>query len=350
MDICFYDSEEDSFFTFTENTAHNTGISYEKGLSYIHPLYRSQFIEEFLSTLNGEKRTAKLTIKKLNTKRKKYNTCNITLNAIRVDSNTTIGISIVTTVTNSNQAIINKNNELQDNLSFLLKSSGYQFLEYNPETDKYSITTIDNSHKILSTQQMIESIHPDDCEKATEIISDLKSDKLNNAYIVLRFLNRNTHHYNYYGVNLHSCYFDSRASDKIIGVYHNVTDNLQRLRELEEFKESTTLACEMNNMGFFEYNLHEFEHMYIPYIFTLKYGIDDDNFRDFMDDKSRNTFNILINKFNERSDEIDCNTIKILSPELNKWIYFKFNIIPIRDDINQKIYKYMGFMCEISNV
>lgn len=349
LDICFYDAEEDSFFTFNENTAHNTGISYEKGLSYIHPLYRSLFIEEFLSILNGEKKTARLTIKKLNTKSQKYNTCDITLNAIRVDSNTTIGISIVTTVTNSNQAVIIKNKELQDNLSFLLKSSGYQFLEYNPETDKYSITTVDNSHKILNTQQMIEAIHPDDYEKAYEIISDLKANKLNNAYIVLRFLNDNTHHYNYYGVNLHSCYFDSPTSDKIIGVYHNVTDNLQRLRELEEFKESTTLTCEMNNMGVFEYNLHEFEHTYIPYIFTLKYGINDDNFRDFMDDESGENFNTLIDMFNERTNDINCKPIKILSPELNEWIYFKFNIIPIRDDINQEIYKYMGFMCVISN-
>lgn len=349
LDICFYDVEENTFFTFYENSAHNSGITYEKGLSYIHPIDRSIFIEEFLSILNGEKRTSRLTIRKHDNKTQEYDTCDVTLNAIRVDSNTTIGISLITTPTNTNQAVVIKNKELEYQLNFLLHSSGYQFLEYNPDTDIYNITTIDKSYKKFSSQQLLKSIHPDDREKFSEIITDLKSHKLNKAYIVLRFLTNNINNYKYYGVNLHSCYFDSPSSEKIIGVHHDITDNLLRLRELEEFKESATLVCEMNNMGTFEYCLNEYEHMYIPYLFTSKYGIDDDNFKDFMDDNSKEIFNNLIQLFHEKSTKIDIMPIKILSPKINKWIYFKFNLIPIRDDINQEIYKYMGFICELPN-
>ena len=349
LDISFYDAEENSFFTFSKNTVKNTGITYEKGVLQIHSLDRSFFIEEFLSILNGEKRTAKLTLRKQNLASQEYETCDVILNAIRIDANTTIGISLITTPTCTNQAEVIKNKELEYNLNFLLHSSGYQFLEYNPNTDNFTITTIDNSYKVYNSQQLIKSIHPDDYNKYIEIITELKTNKFKNAYLVLRFKSSSSSIYNYYSVNLHSCYYDDKPSDKIIGVYHNVTDNLLRLRELEEFKESATLICEMNNIGIFEYNLNEYEQIYIPYIFTFKYGIDDDNFIDLMDNKSRDIFNNLIILFNNKSDKINIQTIKILSPKTNMWIYFKFNIIPIRDDINQEIYKYMGFMCEIDN-
>lgn len=349
LDICFYDVEENSFFIFSNNKAYNSGISYEKALSHIHPIDRSIFIEEFLSILNGEKRISRLTIRKHNNTSQEYDICDVTLNAIRVDSNTTIGISLITTPTNTNQAVVIKNKELEYQLDFFLHSSGYQFLEYNLITDIYNITTIDKSHKEYTSEQLLNSIHPDDREKFSEIITDLKSHKLNNEYIVLRFLSNNLNNYKYYGITLHSCYFDTPSSEKIIGAYHNVTDNLLRLRELEEFKESATLACEMNDMGVFEYNLNEYEHMYIPYIFTSKYGIDDDNFIDLMDDNSKERFKNLINLFKVKTTKIDIEPISIFSPKINQWIHFKFNIIPIRDDIDQEIYKYMGFMCKISN-
>lgn len=348
LDISYYNSEDNMFYTFSNNTAVNTGITYENGLTYIHPLYRSIFIEEFLSILNGEKKTAKITIKKNSIKNPKYSSCDVTLNAIRVDSNNTIGISMVTTPTEIKQAMVIKNKELQDKLSFLQHSSGYQFLEYNPETDKYDIFTQSSAHKQFSSNQLLNMIHPDDCEKAVEIIEDIKAQKTTSAYLVIRYKIDNSNHYNYYGITLRSCNNDTPYSDKIIGVYHNITDNMQRLRELEEYKESTTVVCEMNYMGYFEYSPNDFEHLYIPYLFTEKYGIDDDNFTDCMDEESRMTFFSLIDKFNERSADVNNYHIRMKSPDSGKWVKFEFILNPIRDDINQEIYKYMGFMKEIS--
>ena len=347
LDICYYDSAEDLFYTFTQSTAKSTDISYEKCLSYIHPLYRSQFIEEFLSILNGEKRSAKITVKKLNTKNQKYSTCDVTLNAIKVDSNTTIGISLVSTTSDIHQTAATKNKELLNHLTFLSKSSGYQFLEYTQETELLHVTRNDNSHKTYNIMQIQEAIHHDDYEKVLEIMNDLRSQQTNNAYLFIRFKADNSKQYNYYDVNLHSCHEDTPPSDKIIGVYHDISENMLRLRELEEFKESTTLACEMNNMGYFEYNVNEFEHSYIPFMFTIKYGIDDDNFIDCMDDESRDTFNGLIDLFNERRSDIGTKTVRISSPETKQWVNLEFILIPIRDDINQEVYKYMGFLKEI---
>jgi hypothetical protein len=72
LDICYYDNDDNRFYSFANNTAHDTGVSYEQALTYIHPLSRSLFIEEFLSILNGEKRTAQITIKRIFGKENKY--------------------------------------------------------------------------------------------------------------------------------------------------------------------------------------------------------------------------------------------------------------------------------------
>ena len=348
LDICYYDAEDNMFYTFTNNAAQCTNVTYENGLQYIHPLHRSIFIEEFLSILNGEKRMAKITIKRMNIKSQKYNTCDVTLNAIRVDSNTTIGISLVTTTSEAKQLMTIKNKELQTNMTFLQESSGYRFLNYDIIADKFNITTISNINKTLSSQQVLGRIHIDDREKSIEIMDDLKSGKIDNAYIVIRYRQEDSERFDYFEVNLHSCSNDTPPSEKIIGVYHDITENLQRLRELEEFKEGTTSICEKNDMGYFEYCIDEFEHSYIPYIFTSKYGINDKNFTQCMDDESREIFKSLVDKFNAKESKLGNNIIKVMSPKTNEWIYFDFLLTPIKDDINEEVYKYMGFMRDIT--
>lgn len=349
LDICYYDVENNSFFKFHKNKAYDTGVSYEESLTYIHPLSRSLYIDEFLSILGGIKGSAILTIKKRNKKTNKYNTCVLYFNAIRADANTTLGIAFITLSSKNNRVLYNKHQELQNDLDFLLSSTGYQFLEFNLINGTFIVNTADKIRKEFSSERLFALIHPDDCGKVNELIENLKLYKQTNSYIVFRFFNVDKNKYCFYSVNLHSCHLDNNPRDKVIGVYQDISNRVEQFRDLEEFKECTTLLCEKNNIGIFEYCLTDYEHIYIPYVFTEKYGIDDDNFKDFMDDTSRNIFKSLIEKFNDKIDEINCESIKILSPALNKWVYFRLNIVPVRDDMNQEIYKYVGFMIEIQN-
>lgn len=348
LDICYYDSEDNLFYTFANNTAKSTDITYEKGLQYIHPLYRSRFIEEFLSILNGEKRTAKITIKKNTPKNQKYYTCDVTLNAIRVDSNTTIGISLVTTSSVAKHALSIKNNELDNKITFLLNTSNYQFFEYEQETDRFIITRQDYTYKRLNHEQLLEIIHPDDRKKANEIINDLKTGKIENTYTIIRY-KPNSYNYNYYKISIHSYHDDIIGTTKFFGVYHNITEQIQEMREYEEFKEIAIQTCETIGLGYFEYSLTDSEHYYIPDIFTDKYGFDDENFMNCMDEESRNIFNSLIEKFNAKERNIGKNVIKLKSPITDSWIYFEFMLHPIEDDMNQQIYKYMGFLNDITD-
>ncbi len=344
LDVCYYNVKDDDFYTFTNNTALRTGMSYEKSLAYIHPLYRSLFIDEFLSILNGEKSKAQLTIKKNVSKEQKYNTYELILRAIKLSPNTVIGISLISVPIDTKQTMVIQNKELQSNMSFLLRSSGYQFMEYDPENDKYSITTIEGGHKEFNSTQIFDAIHPDDCPKAIEIMEHFKSGKITDSYIVLRFMPDKTIRYSYIELYLHSCYFDTPSRNIVLGVYHNITDQQIRLRELEEFKECTTIACEKNNMAYVEYCVDDVEHSIVPYYLTEKYDIDEDNFTELLNKESREKYDSILNKFNVRSENIGVTVLNIKTPNNDKWLSLKLIVTPVRDDIKGDIYRYMGFI------
>lgn len=344
LDIRFYNVKDDDFYTFNNNIALRTGMSYEKSLQHIHPLYRSLFIEEFLSILNGEKSKAKITIKKGNGKDNKFNTCDLTMKAIKMNGNSIIGISLISTPSDIKQTAAIQNKALKSNLSFLLRTSGYQFMEYNPETYTMSITTMDESHKEFSSQQIFDAIHPDDCPKAIEIIENFKNGKITDSYIVIRFMPDKNISYEYIELYLHSCNLDTPPRNIVIGVYHNITDHLTRFRELEEFKDSATTVCEKSGMGFVEYFADDSEQLMIPYIITEKYDIDDENFVENLDNESLEKYNNLINQFNERTAKIEETSFKVMSPKTGEWFKLSLVVVPVRDDINGDVYKYMGFL------
>lgn len=348
LDIYYYDNDDNVYYAFSDNTAKSIGLTYEEGLLYIHPLNRSYFNEEFLSIMNGEKKSAELTVSKRNDiTSSEYNTCHISFNAIRVDNNTTIGISIVSTTVNTKQHAEPDCYDLQRRLSLLSHSNEYHFFEYDSNKDEFYISTLDDTQKHIDYKQMLDNVHPGDRAKVVDIINDLKTGKTETDYIVIRYLKDEK--YNYYRIRVKIYIDESSSSFKIIGFYHNITEYVQRIQELEEFSESTILTCEANGMGYFEYCPTDSEHIYIPYIFTEKYGFDDDNFIECMDDDSRNTFNRLIEKFNAKEENIGNNIIKLKSPKNNEWIYLEFLLQPIKDDLNQEIYKYMGFLNDITD-
>lgn len=350
LDICYYDAIHNKFYQFTDGSEHDTEVSYEQSLTYIHPLYRSIFIDEFLSILNGEKRKGRLTIKRCNPKSQKYSICDVTLNAIRVDHNTTIGMSIVSTPSDAKQAIVIKNRNLENRMALLVKASHYQFIDYTPETDRFRVLTVENTYKDYTLQQAINHIHVDDRKKAVELFEQLKSFTKTDGNIIVRFFIDDLNRYGYYRINLHSCYEDNPSSENIIGVYSDITDQIAKLRELEEFKDVATLVNERNDMGFFEYCPTDHEHFFIPFLFTEKYGIDDNNFNDCMDEESRNIFFSMLDKFHERAEEIDENIIvKMTSPDTGEPVYMQFMIIPLMSDVKQEVYKYMGFIKDITN-
>ncbi len=349
LEIWYYDNEDNKFYTFSNNTVRSTEITYEESLLYIHPLNRSLFIEEFLSLMNGEKKYAEITIEKSIDKTfTSYKTFHLRMNAIRVDSNTTLGISIVSTPTNIQIPTTTTNADLQHKLSFLLQSSEYQFFDYNLVNDTFTIRDANGTQREIDYRKLFNNIHQDDRSKATEILDDIKSGENKLNYVVIRFL-AEYGVYNYYRITITS-YFDETTSEtRIIGTYHNITEYIKQLREYEEFKESTILSCEANGIGLFEYNIDEQEHFYIPFLFTEKYGFDDDNFIECMDEDSRKTFKVMIEKFHAKEINIGKNIIKLKSPITDTWIYFEFILQPIKDDINQVIYKYMGFINDVTS-
>lgn len=345
VNFCYYDNESDRFFSFSGKTANNTGITYEQALTYLHPLSRSQFIDEFLSILNGEKSTAQLTLKSSSPNSQIYTINEVTLNAIRADINTTIGVSIIFAEI-SDKIQLQTQSEAQHKLSYLLKASGYQFFEYNINKQIIDITTTNNSHKLLDIEQFCNVIHPDDYEKSTDIINDLKTGAISNAYLVLRIKTSSSNHYQYYSINLHS----QNNSEIIIGIYRNITDNMLQLRDLEEFKECTSIFCETNCMGYFEYTPNEKEPLFIPPYFTNEYGIDDENFINLMDNESQNAFNVLLDKMNTYSHKIESSRLNIKSPDTGAIVKIELYIIPISDDLKQEVYKYMGFLKDLTQL
>jgi len=348
LNICYYDSEEDRFYSFSDNKAHNTGFSYEQVLSYIHPLSRSLFIEEFLSILNGEKRSAHISIKVALGNSNIYESREIILNAIRVDSNTTIGISLASSISDNSNVALSKHKELQNKLDFLMKSSEYQFLEFNPQSQIFNITTLDNSHRILDYEKMNNSIHPDDRGKSEEIIQEMLSNQKENAYLVLRIKTGLSDKYQYYRINLHSYYDPNTANQYIIGVYHNISDNVLRLHDLEEFKESVTELCKANSIGVFEFIPYEIEHYIVPDYFYDKYGVNDDNFTSLMDNESQDKFDELLSKLNNKTEHIDKTIVKLKSPITNNWVAFEFTIKSLYDETTQDINKYLGVIKDLS--
>lgn len=348
LDICYYDNDDNRFYSFANNTAHDTGVSYEQALTYIHPLSRSLFIEEFLSILNGEKRTAQITIKRIFGKENKYESRDITLNAIRVDSNTTIGISIASSPTETNDISISKYTALHDRFDLMLKSTECQFFEYNPITQIFNITTTDNSHRIFNTTQMIEAIHPYDRGKYSEILHDFTTNHRETAYLVLRIKTGLSNKYHYYGVNMYSYYDNNISANIIIGIYSNISNNIYQLRELEEFKETAIQLCEANSIGFFEYTPLENEHYFIPCYFDENYGINDDNFMSLFDADSKEKFDSLLVQFDSKSSHIDNISLRIQSPNNECWITIELTIAPIYDDTTQEVSKYIGIIKEIT--
>lgn len=349
LDICYYDAINDRFYQFHEMAEHDTDITYDKALSFIHPIYRSFFIDEFLSLLNGGKSKSRLTIKWNSHKSQKYNTCDITLNTIRVDHNTIIGISIVSTPSDAKQAIVKKNRNLENRISLLIKASKHQFFDYNAETDNCRVLTLDNTYKDYTYTQLIEHIHPEDQKKATTLFEELKSFRKNDGTHVVRFHIDELNRYGYYRIHMHSCMEDNPPSDNIIGIYSDITDELKAIRELEEFRDCATNLCERNDLGFFEYSLSDHQHEYIPYLFTDKYGIDDENFNECLDEESRRIFFDIIDKFHERAEDFDKEIIvKMTSPKTGKPVYMQYMITPIIGDIKREIHKYMGFIKDVT--
>ena len=349
LDICYYDAINDRFYQFHETAEHDTKMTYEKALNFIHPIYRSFFIDEFLSLLNGEKSKSRLTIKRNYPKSQKYSTCDVTLNAIRVDHNTIIGISLVSTPSDAKQAIVKRNRDLENRISLLIKASKHQFFDYNAETDMLRILTLDNTYKDYTYPQILDNIYPEDRKKASELFEDLKSFRKNDGSLVIRFHIDDLNRYGYYRIHIHSCLEDNPASENIIGIYCDITDKIKTLRELEEFRDCAINHYEQNDLGYFEYSLSERQHEYIPYIFTDKYGIDDENFNDCLDEESRRVFFDMIDKFHERADDLDENIIvKMTSPKTGGLVYMQYMITPIMSDIKHEIYKYIGFVKDIT--
>lgn len=344
LSIYFYDREEDHFYSFAKNIASNTGVTHEKAMTYIHPLYRSHFIDEFLSILNGEKQSCKIRTKKLSPKTQKYVSCEVILNAIRSKDNTTTGVAIASSPIHSKETLGTTNGELQEKLNFLSKSSEHYFFEFTPATQKMNISIANGTLKAMDFTQMCDLIHYADRNKAISAIQDLQNHKVGSAYLLLRILSPSTKQYQYYSIHLHTFINEKNDSEKIVGVYQDITDNTKHIRELEEFKESILLACETYGLGYFEYSTLDTEHEYIPTTLSEKYGIDDDNMMKLFDEESRTKFLTLINQFNEHSHNFECPILRFRSPVTNTCVELSLSIIPVCDDIYQETYKYIGLI------
>ena len=234
-----------------------------------------------------------------------------------------------------------KNQELQYRLDFLSDTIGYNFFEYSHSTGLFSI---DNTSSVIDAATMNTIIHPSDRDKAFHIINDMVAGHSTDSHIVVRILSQSSHEYEYFSVNL-----KLHDSVTIFGAYCNITESTRHINSLEEFRESAILACEINQMGYFEYIISDKEHNFIPTIFTEKYGIDDNNFVQLMDDVSRAAFSDIINDFNACRHSFVNTTLRVKSPFTHTWAHLAFTIIPVSNDTTRSTYKYMGFIKDIIN-
>ena len=340
-DSYFYDKHNNIFYTINQNKICSTGITYENCLQYIHPISRSLFIEEFLSILNEEKKKATISINKRVDLKDDYSQCTIVLDAIKNENDSTIGISITTLPTYSKSILINHSD---DNINFIIESSKYQLLEYKLEDNVINIY-FGNESKTISLNDVFKNIHIDDIIKINETINELRNHNIDKAYLVIRFILSDENNYKYYEINLKS----NNSNNSIIGAYHDITEQLSHLRELEEFKECAIKACELNNMGYIEFYVDEFDNNIIPYNISIRYDIDDENFTDGMDDKSLETFKNLLESMSKRLEIDNSIIIQTKSHKTDTIISLEFNLTPIKDD-NNHIYLYIGFVKDISQI
>ena len=103
-------------------------------------------------------------------------------------------------------------------------------------------------------------------------------------------------------------------------------------------------------MGYFEYTPNEKEPLFIPPYFTNEYGIDDENFMNLMDNESQDAFNVLLDKMNTYSHKIESSRLNIKSPDTGVIVKIELYIIPISDDLKQEVYKYMGFLKDLTQL
>ena len=121
------------------------------------------------------------------------------------------------------------------------------------------------------------------------------------------------------------------------------------MRELEEFKECAIKACELNNMGYIEFYVDEFDNNIIPYNISIRYDIDDENITDGMDDKSLEIYKNLLESMSKRLEIDNSIIIQTKSHKTDTIISLEFNLTPIKDD-NNHIYLYIGFVKDISQI
>ncbi len=343
LEISYYDAFDDKFYYIADNEIKSMGMTYEQILPYIHPLSRSIFIDEFLSILNGEKRRARFSINRMIRKDSEYFPCDLILNAIRYDSNTIIGISLLVMPTAENHPIFSKNKELEDKLQLLISSSKYQFVEYNPADDIVSIKTNSGTKKVMSIEDILEHTHQDDIHKIKDALQEIKNKSINKSYLVIRFSPDKSKAYNYYELYLRVMQGDS-SGIKVIGVYHNITEQFMLIREFEEFKEFATLACENNNIWFTEYYTEEQDNTLFPIQITSKYGIDDSNITRHLDNESIEAFNNYIAQLNNGQEHINDLTLNITAPITKENILLDINLTPVKNEINGTVYKYLGYI------
>ena len=353
VDFCYYDAFDNLFYTFSGNKEHSTGASYEKAISLIYPLHRSIFIDEFLSLLNGEKSKANITIKKQPNEEQEYTELNVSLNAIKVDSNTIIGVSIITTLPyelNQHRGINSK--ELEENLYFIQRNSGYQFFKFDYKNDLFTLNTKDNSTQTYNIENVIEATHPDDRNKVSEILEELKNKQTDKVYFVMRFASKDSKEYNFYEIHMQVPKYDITSSIKnknyIIGIYRNINTQYSQIHELEVFKDCAIQACEKNQMEYIEYYLEDIDGFIIPESATTKYGINDDNFIDYMSDESKLKINNLIDAMNNHRVELETSQLSILCPNDGAYQTFELQLFPVEDNIKQEIYKYIGFLKKVT--
>lgn len=353
LDFCYYDSFNNLFYTFSQNKENSTEASYEKILSMIYPLHRSIFIDEFLSLLNGEKSKAYITLKMLPNDTTEYIDLNVTLNAIKVDNNTIIGISIITSpITNTSQHKGITPEELEENLSFIQRNSGYQFFKYDYKKESFTINSKDNITKSYSIKQLIDATHPDDRKKLSEILDELKTKQTEKAYLIMRFSPNNSQEYNFYEIHMQIPKYNitSTLNNKniIIGIYHNINSQYSQIHELETFRDCTTRICEMNQMEYIEYYIDDIEDFILTESVNQKYGINDYNFIDYMNDESKLKIKQLIDSMNNQTLELEHPKLTILCPITGEYNTFEILLFPVEDSIKQKIFKYIGFMKKVT--
>ena len=104
----------------------------------------------------------------------------------------------------------------------------------------------------MSIEDILEHTHQDDIHKKKDALQEIKNKSINKSYLVIRFSPDKSKAYNYYELYLRVMQGDSFGI-KVIGGYHNITEQFMLIREFEVFKEFATLACENNNFWFTEY-------------------------------------------------------------------------------------------------